>query len=347
MVDKEYCMSSFLAFRYIVNDDKQFAEGLMHRCPRRISDAYKQLVADAADLDVALSNVFRTIAHERLGLLLSGGMDSAILASYMPKGADAYTFRFLGGGYQADELHRAELFAKNCGLNLHYVDINWNVVTQCLDKVMLHKSAPVHSIEPQIYYATQMAKRDGVTLMVVGDGSDYVFGGMDGLYSQDWSFDDFVKRYIYVDPKDVLNDPVDMTSEFEPYRIGPKSIDFIRLMDELTIDESYSSYENAFDAAEMPHIDPYAKLKMAHPLNIARLRSGDSKYIVRDLFCRRYPAIPLPEKLPMPRPVDAYFADWKGPTRPEFRQDIDISRFTGNQRWLIWCLERFLDVIQS
>jgi len=43
------------------------------------------------------------------------------------------------------------------------------------------------------------------------------------------------------------------------------------------------------------------------------------------------------------RPVDAYFADWKGPSRPEFRDDVEISRYAGNQKWQMWCLERFLN----
>jgi hypothetical protein len=44
----------------------------------------------------------------------------------------------------------------------------------------------------------------------------------------------------------------------------------------------------------------------------------------------------------MPRPVDAYFANWKGPKRKEFRDGIDISAYSGNQKWLLYCLERFL-----
>ena len=34
-------------------------------------------------------------------------------------------------------------------------------------------------------------------------------------------------------------------------------------------------------------------------------------------------------------------------TRPEFRGDIDMSRYTGNQKWLIWCLEQFLNSIDE
>jgi hypothetical protein len=57
----------------------------------------------------------------------------------------------------------------------------------------------------------------------------------------------------------------------------------------------------------------------------------------------KYPDYPVPEKVPMPRPVDLYFKDWQGPTRPEFRENLDMAGFTGNQKWLLWCLERFLN----
>lgn len=59
---------------------------------------------------------------------------------------------------------------------------------------------------------------------------------------------------------------------------------------------------------------------------------------------QRYPDIPVPNKIPMPRPVDIYFADWKGPGRPEFRKDIDMSKYSGNQKWQMYCLERFLNM---
>lgn len=342
---KEFCMSSFLALRYIEKPDEDFSETLRHRPVRRIPDEEKTPVSDAADLDTAIRKVFDSLKGERLGLLLSGGMDSGILASYMPEGADAYTFRFLGGSFEAGELSRAQEFARRCRLNLHYVDIGWSVVEGCLEPVMASKGAPVHSIEPQLYFAARQALRDGVTRMVIGDAADYVFGGMDGLYAKDWTFEEFVRRYVYVDPAGVLVNPVPMDYLFERYRTGEHGIDFVKFLDVVCMDESYSSYENAFAAARIPYTDPYEALVMAHPLDLSRLRNGDSKYIVRDLFRMRYPGLPVPGKLPMPRPVDSYFASWQGPVRPEFRKDVDYTRFSGNQKWLIWCLERFLDTM--
>lgn len=59
----------------------------------------------------------------------------------------------------------------------------------------------------------------------------------------------------------------------------------------------------------------------------------------------RYNNFPIPKKNPMPRPVDDFFKDWQGPTRPEFRKDIPINELTGNQKWQLWCAERFLNMI--
>lgn len=108
-----------------------------------------------------------------------------------------------------------------------------------------------------------------------------------------------------------------------------------------------ASYCNAFITAGMkytPFFDPSGMVKMAEPLDLKRIRSGESKYIIRNLFKMCYPEIPVPEKTPMPRPVDAYFKDWEGPKRPEFREDIDMSKLTGNQKWQLYCLEKFLDM---
>jgi asparagine synthetase B (glutamine-hydrolysing) len=327
----------------VEDDDKQFREGLHHQVYRQQPLERKVFVSDAHDVDIALRNVFRRIANEKLGMLLSGGMDSSILASYMPEGADAYTFRFLGGKFQSDELERAEYYAKYYHLNLHYVDIDWNTVDKYVDKVMEHKGAPVHSIEPQLYAAALQAKKDGVTMLVIGDAADYVFGGMDGLLSKNWSYDQYVKRTIYVDPAEVLKEPYDMNYLFERYRIGKSSIDYLRFYDEVVTDESYASYENAFETAEIDFIDPYELLKMAKPLDLGRIRNGDTKYMIRDLFRMKYPETTVPIKQPMPRPVDEYFAQWGGPIRKEFRDDIDITKYSGNQKWLLYCLERFLN----
>ena len=210
---------------------------------------------------------------------------------------------------------------------------------------MKHKFAPVHSIEPQIYKAAEIAKGNGVQLMIVGESADLIFGGMDKLISPEWTFDAFVKRYTFLDPKLVLSNPVDQSEIFERYRIGKDGIDVMKFMDDVFAIESSGSYLNAFGAAWLPYYDPYAKLIMAEPLDMTRVRNGEPKYLVRGLYSIKYPDMEIPFKIPMPRPVDTIFRDWEGPKRPEFRKDIPIHTLTGNQKWQLWCAEQFLNMI--
>ena len=345
MVDKKYCMSSYMAFRYIEDANKNFYEGGHHKNITPVPDDQRILVHTVEDIDREIAKQMEQFKDKKKGIMLSGGMDSAIVASYMC-GADAYTFRFLGGEFQREELAKAEYYAKYYGLNLHYVDINWDTVIAHLEPVMKAKCAPVHSIEPQILQAALQAKLDGIEMMFVGESSDLIFGGMDGLLAKDWTFDEFVERYTFTKPEEVLVEPESMNYLFERYR-REDMIDFLTFMDDVFSIESSSSYFNAFAVAEMPYYDPYARLKMADELDLYRVRHGEPKYLIRELMSKKYPQIPVPNKTPMPRPVDKYFKNWGGPKRQEFKIDIDITKFTGNQKWQMYCLEQFLNMIEG
>lgn len=144
--------------------------------------------------------------------------------------------------------------------------------------------------------------------------------------------------------------PVSMDYLYERYRLPENKIDYLKFIDDVFAHESSGSYCNAFITAGMkytPFFDPSAMVKMGEPLDLNRVRNGESKYLIRELFRKCYPELELPEKIPMPRPVDIYFKNWNGPTRPEFKKDINMSKFTGNQKWQIWCLERFLNLIEN
>ena len=348
-VDKNYCMSSYLAFRYIENPAKEFASGLKHInfVPIPSNERTKCFNADEIGRNIRLQINQLKKKYKKLGIMLSGGMDSAIVASYM-EGCDAYTFRFLGGKFQTEELRKAEYYAEYYKLKLHYVDITWKgTVEKYLEPVMRAKCAPVHSIEPQILQAAIQAKADGVDCMLVGESSDLVFGGMDGLLSKDWTFDEFVKRYTFLNPSIALKNPQSMNYLFERYRLPGNKINFIKFMDDVFSVESSGSYWNAFAVAGMDYYDPYANLIMGEKLDLNRVRNGEPKYLIRELMSKRYPEIPVPNKTPMPRPVDEYFKNWDGPKRDEFRDDIDLSKLTGNQKWQLYCLEKFLYLIEK
>ena len=346
MADKDFCLSSYIAFRYIWKDGMDFCEGFQHNNYRPIDDDKRIAVHTSEDIDREIQKQFDELyaKYDNIGILLSGGMDSANLSSYLRPGSHAYTFCSASGECNPD-VERAKVYCKKWQLNHHLIDITMDDYERYTPLVMRHKFAPVHSIEPQIYKAAEMARQDGVQLMIVGESADLIFGGMDKLISPIWTFDGFVKRYTFLDPQLVLTNPVDQSEVFERYRQGENGIDVMRFMDDVFAVESSGSYLNAFGAAWMPYYDPYAKLVMADPLDMERVRNGEPKYLVRGLYALKYPELEIPFKIPMPRPVDAVFRDWKGPQRPEFRRDIPMDQLTGNQKWQLWCAEQFLNMI--
>jgi hypothetical protein len=346
MVNKDFCLSSYMAFRYIWKDGVDFAEGFQHKNFLPLEMKNRVAVRTSKEMDREIQKQFDELygKYQNIGILLSGGMDSANLAAYLKPGSHAYTFNSTSGVFDAD-VARAKAYCEKFQLKHHLIDITMDDYQKYAPIVMRYKFAPVHSIEPQIYKAAEMAKQDGVQLMIVGESADLIFGGMDKLISPEWTFDAFAKRYTFLDPSLVLTHPVEQSELFEQYRIGDNGIDVFKFMDEVFSVESSSSYLNAFGAAWLPYYDPYAKLVMADPLDIQRVRNGEPKYLVRGLYALKYPELEIPFKIPMPRPVDAVFKDWKGPVRPEFRKDIPMESLTGNQKWQLWCAEQFLNMI--
>lgn len=346
MTDRDFCLSSYIAFRYIWKDGVDFAEGFQHKNFLPPAESERIAVRTSEDIDCEIQKQFDALyeKYDSIGILLSGGMDSACLASYLRPGSHAYTFNSASGVFDAD-IERAKKYCRKWQLQHHLIDITMDDYREFTPIVMRHKFAPVHSIEPQIYKAAEMAKADGVQLMIVGESADLIFGGMDKLISPEWTFDAFVKRYTFLDPELVLTHPVSQAELFEPYRLGTDGIDVFRFMDDVFSVESSGSYLNAFGAAWLPYYDPYARLVMSEPLDMQRVRGGEPKYLVRGLYAIKYPELEIPFKIPMPRPVDAVFKDWTGPTRPEFRKDIPMDKLTGNQKWQLWCAEQFLNML--
>lgn len=348
MLNKKFCLSSYIAYRYIYKNDMDFYEGMHHELYKAIPLDQRIGVKTSGDIDREIKKQFDELykKYNRIGILLSGGQDSAILASYLKPESNAYTFSTELSDVYNIELERAKKYCEKYKLNQIMVDISFDDYKKYTPIVCETKCAPVHSIEPQIYKAAMMAKENGDELVIVGESSDLIFGGMDKLLAEDWDFDKFAKRYTFLDPKFVLEDPEDVSDLFEKYRLPNNKIDFLKFMDEVFSIESSSSYLNAFNTARIPYYDPYAKLIMTEPLDLNRVRNGEPKYLIRKLFSMKYPEIPVPNKTPMPRPVDAIFKNWEGPVRPEFRKDIPMDTLTGNQKWQLWCAEQFLNIYE-
>ena len=51
-------------------------------------------------------------------------------------------------------------------------------------------------------------------------------------------------------------------------------------------------------------------------------------------------------KTPMPRPMSQWLANWEGPKREEFIPN-SIRDLTGDQKWLVYVLEWFLNLLEE
>lgn len=342
MINKQYCMSHYLAFRFVADENMNFFEGLTHKVFKPIPKNKITLVKNIQDMDEVIKERIREFyVPNKTAILLSGGMDSAILASYLPKGTPAYTFKCIAQG-AIDETEKARKYADKYGLKHHIIEMNWSDFEELTPEILKADGVPFHSIEVQLLKAARYAKSQGIERIIIGDSADYVFGGMDKLLTSDWSTDAFIKRYNYIEPSEALVEPVDVKSQYDKYKREDNTIDVWKLMNEDMLLESLNSYEDAFSIAGVKYLDPYSHMKMAEPLDMERVRRGESKYLVRELFATRYPDIPVPQKIPMPRAMTQWLKDYKV-SRPEFIPNC-TENMTGDQKWLCWCLEQFLNL---
>ena len=342
--DRTYCSSSYLMYRTIIDPKKTFSNKYPRNTHMPPKPRFK--VHNSDELHDALKQQVEEIvaSGKKVALCLSGGIDSAILAKFLPKGTIAYTFKCVVPSVEViDETPGAAMHAKTCGLDHRIVEIYWEDFEKLTPDLLKHKGMPFHSIEVQMYKAGLQAKKDGVDVLIYGESADLKYGGLSMLLSRDWTVGDFIDRYAYVKPYAALKesqlilDPVhecthDGMVDVHQFDNGP----FIK--------EAINSYYNACETAGVEHFLPYSYTVLDEPLDLARIRKGENKYIIREVFAKLYPGFEAPPKTPMPRPMNEWFKDWQGPTRPEFWPHC-VDPMNGDQRWLVWCLEQYLNLI--
>lgn len=342
MIDKDLCISHFLAFRFIRDKELNFFEGLKHHVFEQLSEDEINIVSNAQDMDRTIrQKIEEFYIPDKTAILLSGGMDSAILASYMPKGTVAYTFQ-CNAQSAISETEQARKYVQKTGLKHEIIEINWSDFEALTPVLLKNNKVPFHSIEVQLLKASLHAKENGIERIIYGDAADYVFGGMDKIISKDWTYDEFYERYTFTEPKKVLKNPVDIHYVYDKFKLPDNKINFIGFLHDMMDIESYTTYEEAFNTAGIKFSDPYLYMRMDKPWDLKRIRNGESKYMVRELFAERYPDIEIPNKIPMPRAMNQWLKDYK-PSREEFLPNISTD-LTGDQKWQCWCLEQFLNM---
>lgn len=335
-------LSSYLGFRWLVSRDVQWRAGLRPDYPVNASGATLD-VSDPAEISQALASLLPK--HGRVALLLSGGMDSAILAALLAPGTPCYTIEFSADG-AISEAPQAARFAQERGLEQRVVRVSWQDHLDYAGPLMRHKRAPLHPVEVGLFKAAQAARRDGIDGLIVGNGADSNFGGLDKLLSRDWTLAEFEQRYTFLQPAQVLREPRSQRDVYERYVVNG-TIDLPRFLHEVHGPGITQAFSNALSLASVAMIEPYERLRLTAPLDLARIRAGESKYLLRSVFRSLFPNLDVPEKVAFARPMNLWLADWRGPLRPEFLPDLNLDALSGEQRWLLWSLERFLNWAES
>ena len=342
MVDKTYAMSSFLQFRAIYDTNVKFAECV--EIPRRADTAFakrRKAIATSAQLYEHVKEfVEQETAGGKAALALSGGIDSAICAGFMPRGSVAYTFKCVVPGKKVtDETEKAKQFCDINELEQRVIEVLWEDYETLSTDLFRYIRAPFHSIDVQIYKAALQAKKDGFDTLVFGQGADLVYGGFDRLLSQDWTLGEFIQRYSCVMPYIALKDFTIVTEPYTKFEMDG-FIDLHNFLDDHLFWEDINSYHYSCEAAGIKFAGAF--MGTVHkPLDLERVRRGENKYLVREVFERLYPDVEMAAKTPMPRPMDEWLEGWEGPKRYEFWPNCHVH-MSGDQKYYIWILEKFL-----
>ncbi|HPT16790.1 MAG TPA: asparagine synthase C-terminal domain-containing protein [Kiritimatiellia bacterium] len=340
-----YCLSSFLAFRYVVDPAAEWVPGIKPEYPE-VAAQGQIPVETMEEIEGQLRAIIARKLSPTTGILLSGGIDSAILAALLPRGTRAYTIRFNAARF-LDESIQARVYAERLGLRHSVVAVDWADYAAFAPALMVRKKAPLHAIEVALHKAARAARADGLDALIVGNGADSTFGGMDKLLARDWTLEEFYDRYTFVDPFRALRDPVDLRSVYRPYLKADGLIDVQRFLKTVHGLGIIQSFENAIRSVGLSLLEPFEQLRYVRPLDLARIRAGESKYLLKALFRRLFAGMEPPEKIPFARPMDTWLADWRGPGRPEFKSGVDWGAFGGDQRWLLHSLGEFLDLLDA
>ena len=135
-------------------------------------DKFRQLIRDSVAEEIS--------GHKRAGAFLSGGTDSSTVAGTLCElsgsAAPAYSIGFEAEGY--DEMAFARIAARHFGCEHHEYYVTPADLQASIPDVARYYDQPFgNSSALPAYYCAKVAKADGCTKMLAGDGGDELFGG--------------------------------------------------------------------------------------------------------------------------------------------------------------------------
>ena len=114
---------------------------------------------------------------EKIGVLLSGGLDSSILASILAK--KGKTMAFTTGLKESKDMQFAELLSEKKGIKLFKSEFSPEKMLKIIPKIIWHLEGTIpQAVRNSIpnFFAAEKAK-EKVKVVLCGEGSDELFGG--------------------------------------------------------------------------------------------------------------------------------------------------------------------------
>lgn len=122
----------------------------------------------------------RLIADVPVGVFLSGGIDSSLIASYVSKlnkNVEAYSVGF--NESDADESFYSKAVAGQLGLKYNHILCDTNAALKLLDSLFLYYDEPLGDTSTLPTSLLAQEVRKSVTVALGGDGGDEIFWGYD------------------------------------------------------------------------------------------------------------------------------------------------------------------------
>ncbi len=207
-----------------------------------------------------------------VGALLSGGLDSSAILGLMTELSGRPVHSFTVGYSEAgddsvSEFRYSRKAASHFNSSYHETVVTAERFLDCLPRAIWHQDEPIG--EPAsipLYFVSRLAKENGVTVLLTGEGSDELFAG----YNRHWG--EVLSRYYMLMPgvlrDGVLNPLIRMLPRSPLLKKGHRSMSIRDFR------ERYMSWHTVF------------------PDDLKReiLRYDDSKSAFKDVFERLMPA---------------------------------------------------------
>ncbi len=336
----EKSVGCFLRYRSFPHDISPFSAKRYFKL-----DRHPTLVCDENDVDKLFTEYCSKIDFSKTGIMLSGGIDSVLLASYMPKGSYAFTISY-PEMKQKDEVEKAKHFAEEFSLKLVVVPVTFEDVLKYQDELMKFKGQPLATIEIGIYKMCLEAKKCGLTRVLSGMGADGTFGGTFLLMSRDWTNKEFVDRFTYIDPAIVMKKPVDSMEFYELY-YGNPYYNLQGFLDDVETEYTIAYFMNPCELSGIKLYVPYEDCKRGFELSRDDMLNGREKIVLRKLFKKRlgydYEGI----KYAFPRPTEHWLKLYDEKLDEMFFEDSYSRLKKPEQKWVLYTTNHFIRLFSS